>query len=205
MPSSRTTARAIANFDMGCVEWVVSCHETSRCLSLHFKSKSLVFRGNAVHFFCGRDSRVRERLDTNSALLAGGPLFTVSWNGMGSPPLLLLFLLQIDGFADGVGSKGGRKSLFPESKSNSFVIHCVARGHPAAKTDGCMDGRIGLVTKNAHRGCFCGPSSKRRESLCGANYAFSFCGRNSDSKFNFNFPHDIRGIKARGPSTISAL
>ena len=93
----------------------------------------------------------------NSTVLAGGLLFTAARRrrrvGMGSPPLPFLHLppLQIDGFADGVG----RRSLFPESKSKSFVIHCVAG--TSRREDGWTDGWMELVTKNAHGGCFAAP------------------------------------------------
>ena len=66
----------------------------------------------------------------------------MEWNGLSS---LLLLPLQIDGFADGVGGKEGGRSLFPESKSNSFVIHCVAGtsrredGWAHERTDGWME------------------------------------------------------------------
>ena len=89
-------------------------------------------------------------------VLAGGPLFTRL--GMGWA-LFPSSLLQIDGFEDGVGRRGG--VCFP-GPNPTRLSSIVSRGHPAAKTDGWLKKEM-VTENNAHRArVFCGPSRRMR-------------------------------------------
>ena len=91
--------------------------------------------------------------------------------------------------------------MFPGSKSNSFVIHCVAG--TSRREDGWTDGWLKkeMVTENnAHGGeCFAAP---HEESACGANFAFSFWAQSLI--LTLAIPLEALGL-LKGPSAISAL
>ena len=125
------------------------------------------------------------------------------WNGMGSPPLPFLHLppLQIDGFADGVG----RRSLFPESKSNSFVIHCVAGtsrredGWMHGRTDGRMAATEGAGYQECSRRLFCGPSSKRKDDLAAVpTLHFHFVDAIRVLSLILTFPMTLEALRRKG-------
>ena len=61
--------------------------------------------------------------------------------------LSLLSPLQIDGFEDGVGRRGG--VCFP-GPNPTRLSSIVSRGHPAAKTDGWLKKEM-VTENNAHR------------------------------------------------------
>ena len=101
---------------------------------------------------------------------------------------LSLSPLQIDGFEDGVGRRRKRRGVcFPGSKSNSFVIHCVAG--TSRREDGWM-AEEGAGYRE------CSPTESVFAALHAECLRCQICIFILGSEFNFNFGRPIRGIRA---------